>query len=314
LVDRINRPHKVEGHALGTSDYQHFDRINWGTFFKCHPDPPDVLVIQIPKDPRLETDWEKRFLDRMAGKTPNYLMIVKRAGEVLRSQSSIYRARVKQFQKAGYEGVLKHVDSSSCGSPTWGGFFITIYYQKVLGIKDDSALKLIGDLDLLPRNFHNCLMPVGVPRKLWAPKGRQYQSAKTPQKPNHLGSLLQHPVVDSSGPALLDPDLLISLPSGMRKFDPMEWVKLKGLPKAWGPGPKSLRGIVESMGAHDWSALGDFVGSLEALRMTNAGTAPSTGETLADPEIPPLSPEGDAELPEWHWEPPDLGADSPFYH
>jgi hypothetical protein len=68
---------------LGTSDYQRFDRIKWGTFFKRHPDPPDVLVVRIPKDPILETDWEKRFLDRTAGQLPKYLMIVERAGEVL---------------------------------------------------------------------------------------------------------------------------------------------------------------------------------------------------------------------------------------
>jgi hypothetical protein len=214
-VDRVNRPHAVEGRALGAFDYQRFDRINWGTFFRTHPDPPDVLVVRIPKDPALELNWEERFLGRAAGKTPNYLVVVERAGEVLLRQSSVYRAWVKRFHRAGYEGVLKHVDSSSCGSPTWGGFFVTLYYRLSLGLEDDLALKLVGDLELLPRSFQNCLMPVGAPRKLWAPKGRVCQPVRIPQKPNHLGSLMQHPVVDPSGPALLDPDLFITLASGM---------------------------------------------------------------------------------------------------
>jgi hypothetical protein len=107
-------------------------------------------------------------------------------------------------------------------------------------------------------------MPVGAPGKLWAPKGRVCQPAWIPQKPNHLGSLMQHPVVDPSGPALLDPDLFITLASGMRKLDPTEWVKLKGLPKTWRPGPRSLCGVVESMGAQEWSALGDLISTLEA--------------------------------------------------
>jgi hypothetical protein len=278
LVDRINRPHAVEEPALGTSDYQRFDRINWVSFFKSHPDPPDVLVVRVPKDPALELDWEKRFLDREAGKLPNYLMVVERAGEVLRSHSSVYRARVKRFRRAGYEGVLKHVDSSSCGSPTWGGFFVTIYYRKSLGISDDLALKLVGDLELLPRSFQNCLMPVGAPRKLWAPRGRRCQGVTVPQKPNHLGYSMQHPVVDPSGPALLDPDLLIDVPSGMRKLDPTEWVKMKGLPKEWRPGPKAIRGVVESMGVHEWSALGDFVSFLESSRGQGDPPHPSSGD------------------------------------
>jgi hypothetical protein len=110
--------------------YQRFDRINWGTFFRSHPDPPDVLVVWIPKDPALEIDWEERFLDQAAGKAPNHLMVLvlERAGKVLQSKSSVYRAWVKMFHRPGYEGDLKHVDSSSCGSPTWAGFFITLYY------------------------------------------------------------------------------------------------------------------------------------------------------------------------------------------
>jgi hypothetical protein len=81
------------------------------------------------------------------------------------------------------------VDSSSCGSPTWGSFFTTICYQKLLGIDDDLALKLIGNPELLPRSFENCLKPVGVPRNLWDPKGWKCQETKTPLRPNHLGRI-----------------------------------------------------------------------------------------------------------------------------
>jgi hypothetical protein len=210
-VDGINRPSAVEGRALGTQDYQRFDRINWTVFFKNHPDPPDVLAIRIPTDPDLQLKWESRFLDRPAIKRPNYLVVLERAGDVLRNHSGKHRARVKRFNRAGYTGVLKHVDSSSCGSPTWGSFFATIYYKTSFGISDDLALELVGDPELLPRSFENCLIPFGVPRKLWAPKSWTCHEAAVLQRPNHLGHVRQHPVVDPLGPALLDPELRVSL-------------------------------------------------------------------------------------------------------
>jgi hypothetical protein len=165
-IDGINRPSAVDGQTLGASDYQCFDRVHWGSFFQQHPNPPDVLAVRVPKDPDLQSDWEHRFLDRPAGKKPKYLVVVEQAGDLLRNHSSACRARLKRFQRAGYMGVLKHVDSSRCGSPTWGSFFVTIYYQESLGIEDNLALKLIGDLDLLPRGFENCRKPVGVARNL----------------------------------------------------------------------------------------------------------------------------------------------------
>jgi hypothetical protein len=317
-VDGINRPSAVDGRALGTYDYQRFDRINWKRFFKNHPDPPDVLAIRIPQDPDLQTEWEDRFLDREADKRPNYLVVMERAGDVLRSDSSVYKARVKRFHRAGYNGVLKHVDSSSCGSPTWGSYFATIYYKNSLGIDDDLALKLIGDPELLPRSFHNCLKPVGVPRKLWDPKRWTCQDTKMPQKPNHVGHVRQHPVVSPEGPALLDPELRVLLPSGLRQLDPEEWTKIKGLPKSWRPGPKSLRGIVESPGAHEWGALGDFLTHLEASRNT---APPMVDPPMSQPPPSPGAPSQETSVPGpsttpegWAWKPPDLGPNSDFYH
>jgi hypothetical protein len=138
---------------------------------------------------------------------PKYLVILEQAGDVLQNQSVSYRATVKRLQKAGYEGVLKHVDSSSCGSPSWGSFFATVYYQTSLGVNEDRVLDLSGDPELLPRGFQNCFLPVGVPRKLWDPKNWRYQEPHIFQQPNHLGTSRQHPDVDPAGPALLDPDL-----------------------------------------------------------------------------------------------------------
>jgi hypothetical protein len=123
---------------------------------------------------------------------------------------------------------------------------------------------------------------------------------------------MQHPVVDPSGPALLDPDLLITLASGMRKLDPTEWVKLKGLPKTWRPGPKSLRGVVESMGAQEWSALGDLISTLEASRTPGEDTAPTKASTPRDSGTHESTTAPPKNVP-WKWDPPDLGADSPFY-
>jgi hypothetical protein len=311
-VDELNRPSAVEGRALGTYDYQRFDRVNWKKFFSNHPDPPDVLAIRIPQNPKLESDWESRFLDRGAGKRPKYLVVLERAGDVLRNHSSTYRARVKRFQRAGYEGVLKHVDSSSCGSPTWGSFFTTIYYQKSLGIDDDLALKLIGNPELLPRSFENCLKPVGVPRKLWDPKGWKCQETKTPLRPNHLGRIRQFPVVDPLGPVLLDPNVRVILPTGVRQLDPEEWTKIKGLPKDWRPGTKALHNIVESPGAHEWGALGDFLNHLEASR--SPASPPAVERSQSKLHSPLRSSQDKAAPLDWHWEPPDLGPESAFYH
>jgi hypothetical protein len=65
---------------------------------------------------------------------------------------------------------------------------------------------------------------------------------------------------------LLDPNMRVFLPTGVRQLNPEEWIKIKGLPKDWRPGTKALRNIVESPGAHKWGALGDFVNHLEASR------------------------------------------------
>jgi hypothetical protein len=55
-VDGINRPSVVEGRVLGTQDYQRFfNGINWTAFFNSHPDPPDALAVQIPKE--LDLQW-----------------------------------------------------------------------------------------------------------------------------------------------------------------------------------------------------------------------------------------------------------------
>jgi hypothetical protein len=302
--------------VLGTSDYQHFDRVNWGKFFKHHPDPPDVLVVRVPTDPELQSEWENRFLDQPLGKKPKYLMVVEQAGDLLRSHSSIYRAWLKCFERVGYEGVLKHLDSSSCGSPAWGSFFVTIHYLKMLQIDDNLALKLVGDLELLPRGFKNCLKPVGIPRNLWTPRAWRCHNVEIPQRDNHIGHIWQHPVVDPLGPALLDPNMLVFLPGDTRRLDPEEWTKIKGLPKLWRPGSKSIRGILENMGAHKWSALGDFVSHLEASCAPVA--APFPGAVVSVP----LEPAGAAPevkltndgMAGWAWEPPDLGPDSDFYH
>jgi hypothetical protein len=74
-VNGLNRPSAVEGRALGISDYQRFDRINWGSFFNKHPHPPDMLVVRIPNDPILESSWESRFLDQH-DRQPKYLIML----------------------------------------------------------------------------------------------------------------------------------------------------------------------------------------------------------------------------------------------
>jgi hypothetical protein len=131
-----------------------------------------------------------------------------------------------------------------------------------------------------------------------------------------MGSVREYPVVDPLGPALLDPDLRILLSGNTRKLDPEEWVKIKGLPKAWRPGPKAIRSVVENMAAHEWSALGDFVSHLEASRGESPAVTSLPPETA--PSIPPAvpSPEtnpSDPPVKGWSWQPPDLGPESAFY-
>ena len=89
-VDEVNRPSAVEGRMLGISDYQRFDRIHWGEFFKHEPHPPDVLVVRIPKDPKLEANWETHLLHRDTDARPKYLVILERAGDLLPKNSDAY--------------------------------------------------------------------------------------------------------------------------------------------------------------------------------------------------------------------------------
>jgi hypothetical protein len=202
------------------------------------------------------------------------------------------------------------VDASSYGSPTWGGFFATVFYQRLLGIDDDLALQLIGDPELLPRGIQNCLKPVGVLRHLWTPRRWDRRDPETPQRPNHVGDVRDHPVVDPRGPALLDPQLRILLPNGMRRLDLEEWAKIKGLPRSWRPGPRITPDLVTSMGAHKWSALGDFVSHLEASRSSD----PQNPDPIPTPD-PPSDDESAGQTTDGGaWTPPDLGPGSPFFH
>jgi hypothetical protein len=111
---------------------------------------------------------------------------------------------------------------------------------------------------------------------------------------------------------LLDPNIQVFLPTGVRQLHPEEWTKIKGLPKDWRPGTKALGNIVESPGAHEWRALGDFVNHLEASRSPAAPPAVEPSQTKLHS---PLSSSYDKAPPlDWHWEPPDLGPESAFYH
>jgi hypothetical protein len=169
---------------LGAYDYQHFYRIKWGSFFKNHPDPLNVLALQVPRDLILQLEWERRFLDQTPQERPKYLVILERARDLLQDQSTSYQATVKRLRKFGYEGVLKHVDASSCGSPSWGSYFATVYYQTPLGVDENRVLQLIGDPKLLLRGFQNCLLPLwGFPTNYGTPKAGATKKHVFPKDP-----------------------------------------------------------------------------------------------------------------------------------
>jgi hypothetical protein len=66
------------------------------------------------------------------------------------------------------------------------------------------------------------------------------------------------------------------------------------------------------MGAQEWSALDDLISTLEASRTPGDDTAPAKASTPRDFGTHESTTSPPTDVP-WKWDPPDLGACSPFY-
>jgi hypothetical protein len=134
--------------------------------------------------------------------------------------------------------------------------------------------------------------------------------------PKPLGSCTTVSGSKPLGPALLDPELCVALPSSLRRLDPQEWVKINRLLTSWRPGAKATKGIAKCMGAHKWGSLGDFICHMEASHGKEESThspsnnVPQDSNTMDPLDLTSTEPVNDG----WSWEPPDLGPGSLFYH
>jgi hypothetical protein len=168
-------------------------------------------------------------------------------------------------------------------------------------IADGNPPTRAGNQGPNPHGFDNCLKPVGIVRNCWQ-RGKISQSPTV--RENHLGLCRGSPVVDLSGPAILDPDLILSTPKGLRRLEISEWLKIKGLPPDLPPISRGeLKDLVQMPGVQEWCAVGDRLMELSATQQPafqDAATpknpedhkSPSVAPTTGNPtstEIPDLS-------------------------
>jgi hypothetical protein len=170
------------------------------------------------------------------------------------------------LERRGYSGVLKHLESNSCGAACWGSFLVTVWRDQRIKCDFPTTLEPFGNDGLPVRGFSNCLLPVNVPRECWKrhSDGPTRPSGTDAIRENQVGWVGQHPLMNTDGPILLNPLVWIQTPKGIRRLAPQEWLKIKGLPTTWEMSTSLLRDIVEMPGVPEWNAVGDHF-----LRLTH---------------------------------------------
>jgi hypothetical protein len=326
-IDPKSPPSRAQGTAKTSGRYQNILRINWKRFWKQHA-MPQVLVVARPKQTKLDLVWEEQFLDSgLATQRPEIIVTLERLGTILQAPDC-HKAQHKRMNARGYQGILQHLDSSRCGAATWGSFLVTFWVSSTTTSPGQMASlrQELGTLGLTPRGFDNCLKPFGVARQCFIRKGSIQKGSTI--RANHLGTCQGSPVVDPSGPAILDPTVVISTVKGLRRLEISEWLKIKGLPPDLPVTRGELKDLVQLPGVQEWSAVGDRLMELSAIPGTPFEHPP------APPVIPPPPPDPGAspkaapsptetqptsvfDFPEppgpWSWEIPDLSEGGQFF-
>jgi hypothetical protein len=244
----------------------------------------------------------------------------------------------------GYQGILQHLDSSRCGAATWGTFLVIFWVSSTTTSPGQMASlrQELGTIGLTRRGFDNCLKPVGVARQCFIRKGRILEVNTL--RENHLGTCQGSPVVDPSGPAILNPAVVISTPKGLRRLEISEWLKIKGLPPDLPVTRSELKDLVQLPGVQEWSAVGDRLMELSTIPRTPFShppdppvVPPPPPDRVAPPTATPPAPEEPDPMPPpkavpldmkeqptsvfdfpeppgpWSWEIPDLSEVGQFF-
>ena len=206
-IDPKSPPSRTQGTG---GRHQNLLQINWKRFWHAH-DMPQVLVVARPRQEALDLAWEEQLLGTtLTTSRPEVIITLERL-EVILLKSDAHKAQHRRMGGYGYQGILQHVDSSKCGSATWGSFLVNFWVptSSTTDHQMDVLRTQLGTVGLTPRGFANCLKPVGVSRSRYIRKGTILPGRTI--RENHLGHQCQNcPAVDPSGPAILDPDLVIS--------------------------------------------------------------------------------------------------------
>lgn len=213
-----NQTDYLPGREVGPTDYQRYERMNWGKFWRRHS-TPQVLLVWLPA--LGHHAWEEQFLDR--AETPPLVIVWEGAANLLSQNMDLYRSWCKRLERWGYGHVLKHLKGVACGAPVWSSYLLTLFYQQSLTPSDELLFAPLGHDGQGPRGIANCLLYVDIPRWTWArqaisPLGEE----AIREAPNHMGHCEGLPVYKEGGPA---PPLacMVSTRRGVRRLTPTEW-------------------------------------------------------------------------------------------
>ena len=203
-VSAMNRRGRIISRPVSANDYQRFERVTWKRI-----STPDVLVVRHPSQPRLQQLWLQHFLDSTTRPVvPRVLLVLFSAKDVFGNEGKFYKDWRKHVGSKGYTVQLKHVRSTDCGAPLWDTYFfaVCIYRQAQGPISIGQRLE--------PRSCANCLLPVGIPRKVYVEPG-----PLLPRRPTDATNLTHwtpslDPIFDPSGPVKSSESTLIRTTRG----------------------------------------------------------------------------------------------------
>jgi hypothetical protein len=219
------------------------------------------------------------------------------------------RFRQKALERLGYLGLEWFVSATEQGSAFQQERLVEVFLANTAGRTLPTAPLPQG---LPPRAMRNLLQPFGIPKCAWAPSRaiRRHPIPFTSEEGwQIIGTIGENSIYGSDGVMPDHPGSWIAYDKGVRRLQPTEFAKGKGLPSEWLTKGSEIttKAVTEDTCLHIWSVVCDELGKW--LR-------PSTGPTavLTVPPIKDCSPPAPtAALPAWEYQFPDLRKDGPWY-
>jgi len=303
-----NRPRRQEGKAFSAQP-QDFLRRN----------PVEVLLIEGSARDKNGTKLAKMIRRTPEANRPKVIAITDDVNSMVFGKEVRRRKqRRKGLENLGYTGIEWMIQSCDHGGALDQEVVVDLY---LLGYFYDT-LPLCPSIQELPaRPMRNLLLPCGIPKRDWAPK-HLVETLDTPIAvgPRLVsGYVMDCPVYHPDGCMPDETDCWVESDRGIRRLQPIELGKGKGLPGEWlTPKSKLPWSVVKpSVSLHTWTKIYD---SLSKWLRDSKGTGPATKNKCNAAQHPAhIDPdEHNVETAEdraeaWQHQMPDLSRTSRWY-